>query len=66
MNRCDCCQQEVRLGPMFLDAIWEKLAEKGETLCWDCIEARAQERGIDLRLADLRPCGHNLMHHPRS
>src|SRR5262249_37779025 len=50
---------DVRDAPMLHDGSWRKLAHDRELLCVECFEARAKARGIQITLADLRPCAAN-------
>jgi hypothetical protein len=68
---CDACGKAhapFACGPMLHDHIWQQIAEPGERmLCDACMGDRAFERlGRALTLADLRPCGFNLLHRPDS
>jgi len=47
---------DVRDALMLHDGTWRKLARKDELLCVKCFHARARQRGIEITLADLRPC----------
>jgi hypothetical protein len=51
---------------MLTNAAWATLAEPHELLCTKCFFARAQERGVWLTLAMLKPCPVNLFHRPLS
>jgi hypothetical protein len=57
---CNDCgrswSDDVRDAPVLTDATWRKLARKDELLCVECMQARAKQRGIEITLADLRPC----------
>ncbi len=54
------------MAPMLHDAMWRKLAEERETLCFDCMLDRATERQVNLSLTDLLPCPFNLRDWPDS
>jgi hypothetical protein len=47
------------MAPMLFDGTWRRLAHPRETLCDRCFYARAIARGIEITLADLRPCEFN-------
>jgi hypothetical protein len=57
---------EVRHAPMLRDEAWAKIAGPYENLCTKCFFAGAQERGVRLTLAMLKPCLVNLFHRPLS
>jgi hypothetical protein len=63
-RNCDDCgrayEGDVRQAPMLLDGSWRKLAHRREHLCSECLRARAKIRGIEITLADLRPCPFNI------
>jgi hypothetical protein len=57
----------IPLAPMLTDPVWRRLSNPGERLlCGNCFFRRADERGINLTLAELRPCPFNLFHWPHS
>src|SRR5262249_46028759 len=63
--RCDDCRNSfhdprVTMAPMLHDHVWGRLAHEDEALCGRCMFQRANDRGIELTLADLRPCPSNL------
>ncbi|MEO6781844.1 MAG: hypothetical protein ABI407_11485 [Bradyrhizobium sp.] len=45
---------------MLLDATWQQLAKKHETLCAKCTFDRARKRRVNLTFDDLLPCVSNL------
>jgi hypothetical protein len=51
--------------PMLHDDIWRRLADEYDTLCPECMFARARARGIKLTFADLLPCSFNLLERER-
>jgi len=67
-DACGHARTPFGLGPMLHDHIWQQITEPGEhMLCDMCMGDRAFERlGRPLTLADLRPCGFNLLHRPDS
>ena len=67
-DACGQARTPFGLGPMLHDHIWQQITEPGERmLCDMCMGDRAFERlGRPLTLADLRPCGFNLLHRPDS
>jgi crossover junction endodeoxyribonuclease RuvC len=69
MNCDDCArnfQGDVRMAPMLHDRSWCQLAPEDKTLCSDCMFKRADDKGIKLTLADLKPCPFNLQRGPFS
>lgn len=67
--RCDGCRKsfnKVPLAPMLNDAVWYKLADEREILCFQCMLERATKWGVNLSLASLFPCPFNLADPPRS
>jgi len=68
-SKCEARQRSFRkvpMAPVLYDKIWLQLADKRETLCVECMLARATERGVGLDIASLRPCPANLFHTPHS
>ena len=67
--KCDDCSKspdEVVIGPVLHDAVWRRLAVRGEMVCAHCMFARAAARDVRLALANLHPRRFNLLHSPVS
>jgi len=67
VHRCDGCHisfelERVHHAPMLFDASWAELAKPNENLCLECFDARANERGIRITLADLTEAGGRREH----
>ena len=61
MTCADCHKNtdDVVLAPMLHDAVWLQLACKHETLCFDCMLARADRHGVELTVHALTPAPFN-------
>ena len=63
IDHCSDCpgtMDDVNWGPMLFGDVWLKLADAREFLCFDCLLARAEARGIKLTIASLKPCPINF------
>jgi hypothetical protein len=68
-SKCDECRRswrKVSAAPELYDKVWLQLADRQETLCFECMLARADKRGVDLDINSLKPCPANLFHTPQS
>ena len=52
-------KKDARQAPMLFDGTWRHLGGKWEILCADCMWKRGRGRGVEITLADLRPCEFN-------